>query len=195
MAANEVRESEKPRDYSLSPSIQREFGISPFTESNFFNPGNMFVSPWQTMQRMQEEMERMLPQSMRAFSQFHAPLQAQSWMPSVDVSEAIKHWTIEADLPGVRNEDVDVQVQNHQLIIRAELRQPEHKNEQEESRRHYYRRERRYGFFERVMPLPENVNEDQISCSFKDGVLTCNVPKKEDALGEQGRRIPISGKG
>jgi HSP20 family protein len=112
----------------------------------------------------------------------------QQWRPSVDISQNNQEWCVEAELPGVNKDDIDVQVHDHHLILRAEMRkeQPE-----EGEGRQYHHRERRYGFFERVLPLPENVDEEHIACDFKDGVLTLHLPKLEQAK-QEARRIPIT---
>lgn len=134
----------------------------------------------------------------------------------MDISENDKEWTIEAELPGVKPDDIEVRVQDHYLILRAELRQEveapageaqggQAQGEQERGaqerggqaqgeqapQRQYYYRERRYGYFQRIFPLPENVDEQQIRCEFRDGVLTIHIPKTEQAR-QQTRRIPVA---
>jgi HSP20 family protein len=146
------------------------------------------VSPWQMMRRMQEDMDR-------AFSQFFAGQgnigDRSSWAPRVDVSETDREWCIEAELPGVNKDQVEVHVQDHHLVMRAEMRD-EREEQPEGEQRRYHHRERRYGYFERAFPLPENVTEDDISCDFRNGVLTVRVPKREPAQ-PKGRRIPVWG--
>jgi hypothetical protein len=98
----------------------------------------------------------------------------------------------------VKPDDIDIQVRDNYLIVRAEMRQePEPEGErgrepkgQEGQQRQYLHRERRYGYFERTFPLPENVDNEKISCNFEQGVLTIHLPKTEQAR-QQGRRIPI----
>jgi HSP20 family protein len=175
-------------------------GLSPWGDSSLFAPSSFFntfgASPWQAMRRMQEDMDRL-------FSQLVVPEGAQGlgqglqqWAPSVDVSQDDKEWLVEVDLPGVKKDDIDVQVYQGHLILRAELRQesPHEPAAQEGAKqgpqRQYHRRERRYGYFERVVPLPQNVDDEQIRCEFRDGVLKVHIPR----LPEQrptGRKIAI----
>jgi len=162
------------------------------------------------MRRMQEDMDRLFniffggqggqagAPAQSGTGQAQAALQ---WAPSVDISETDREWRIEAELPGVSRDDIDLQVQQGYLILSAETRQEEETPApgggrqagqigQGAQSRQYHRRERRYGYFQRVIPLPENVSEDQITCEFRNGVLAVHVPKTEPAR-PQARRIPI----
>jgi len=167
--------------------------LSPWSEaSGSFFSGN----PWQMMRRMQEDMDRMFAQAFGAstnlgsFGGGFGGGALSQWSPSIDVSQTDKEWLIEAELPGVNREDIDVQVRDKHLFLRAEMRQKSDDGEGEQSNRQYYRRERQYGMIERVFPLPQDVNEEQIRCDFRDGVLTVHVPKAERQE-PQGRRIPV----
>jgi HSP20 family protein len=93
---------------------------------------------------------------------------------------------VRAELPGVKQEDVDITLQNGVLTISGE-----HKADQEEERGGYHVRERRYGSFRRSMSLPEGVDESKIRAKFEDGVLEVTV---EGAAVEQApKRIEIEG--
>ena len=94
---------------------------------------------------------------------------------ALDISENEKEIVVTADLPGVKKEDVDVQVHNGILSIRAQ-----HSEEHEEKKDHYYRRERSWGAVSRRVALPGVVNDPQVDATLKDGVLTLRValPKK-----------------
>jgi HSP20 family protein len=93
---------------------------------------------------------------------------------------------IRAELPGVKQEDVNITLQNGVLTISGE-----HKADQEEERGGYHVRERRYGSFRRSMSLPEGVDESKIRAKFEDGVLEVTV---EGAAVEQApKRIEIEG--
>ena len=144
------------------------------------------VSPWQMMRRMQEDMDRVFGQFLSGPSDTGSRT---SWTPKVDVSETDREWRIEAELPGVNKDQIEVHVQNHQLVIGAEMRDQQEQQPEGEQRRYHYR-ERRYGYFQRVFPLPENITENDISCDFRNGVLTVHVPKRERTQ-PQGRRVPI----
>jgi HSP20 family protein len=143
---------------------------------------------------MQEDMDR-------AFGQFFAPAmgaqQGQSasqpsMLPSMDVGETDKEIRLEVDLPGFKGDDINVEVQDGQLMLRAETQQKSG-NGAEENRR-YHRRERRYGFFEQVIPLPQSIDEEKIKADFRDGVLTISIPKSAEQ-GARSKRIPIGQQG
>jgi len=127
--------------------------------------------------------------------------------PHMDVSETDKEYHLEVDLPGVPEDAIDIEVKgDNTLIIRAEVRQEssegndpqQPQDEQQEAKpqqkqqRQYHYRERRYGRFERVLSLPQNVNPQNIAANFQNGVLTVTLPKREQ-IAPQGRRIPIGG--
>lgn len=167
-------------------------GLSRMVDTDLFSPTSFFsTSPWQMMRRMQEDMDRIFGQFFTEAPGAGTQAGLEQWRPNVDISQNNKEWCVEAELPGVNKDDIDVQVQDHHLILRAEMK----KEQQDEGEgRQYHHRERRYGFFERVLPLPENVDEEHIACDFKDGVLTLHLPKLEQAKQEP-RRIPITAGG
>lgn len=104
--------------------------------------------------------------------------------PSIDMSETDKEVKIIAELPGVEEKDVEVLLDSGMLRIRGEK-----KGEAEDKGRRLS--ERYYGRFERDIPLDSEVQEDKVSASFKQGVLTITLPKSEQAA-QKSKRIPIS---
>ena len=92
--------------------------------------------------------------------------------PAMDVAETDKAYEITAELPGMRESDVEVVAANGMLTIKGEK-----KEEKEEKKKDYYLSERRYGSFQRRMPIPEEVEADKIEATFKNGVLTVTLPK------------------
>lgn len=164
--------------------------VFPWGATGFGGAGSALTgSPWQLLRRMQEDVDRVFGQFFGGTSGFGTvPAISGQWAPRTDISETGNEWCIEADLPGVNREDIDVQIRDHHLILRAELRQPV--TEENDDRRRFHRKERQYGYFERVMPLPVNVNEDGIACDFSDGVLTIHVPKTSGTAPGQ-RRVPV----
>jgi HSP20 family protein len=101
-----------------------------------------------------------------------------SWRgsPAVDIVEGENAYELTAELPGMDENNIELQVTNGGLKIKGEK-----KEQKEEKRKDYYLSERRYGSFERFFPLPQGVDADKIEASFKNGVLTVTVPKKPDA--------------
>ncbi|HEV8579241.1 MAG TPA: Hsp20/alpha crystallin family protein [Thermoanaerobaculia bacterium] len=106
------------------------------------------------------------------------------WYPEIEVREKDGNLVVHADLPGLRKEDVHVEVQDNALILQGERRQ-----ESEKSEEGFYRSERSYGRFYRAIPLPEGVNPDQAQANFKDGVLEVTIPVPERP--SRGRKIDI----
>jgi len=112
---------------------------------------------------------------------------AASWMPAVDVHETSKELRLDVELPGIRQEDVEIEVENGMLSIRGQ-KSAERKEEGEEGRYHLV--ERSYGSFFRSFQLPPGVDEKQINADFENGVLHVRIPK---AALPQPRRIEIGG--
>ena len=100
-----------------------------------------------------------------------------AWTPRTDIMESDKEVTIDVELPGMKKEDIKVEVKNGMLSITGERKQ-ENKYESAESTR----TERYYGKFERAFSLPETIDDGKISAEYKDGILTLKMPKTEKAL-------------
>ena len=98
------------------------------------------------------------------------------WAPSVDILEDDKAYTIKADLPEVKKEDVRVSVENGVLVISGERHA-----EKEEKDRRYRRIERSHGSFVRSFTVPEDADAAKVSAAFKDGMLVVTLPKTEAA--------------
>jgi HSP20 family protein len=111
--------------------------------------------------------------------------QARRWIPPIDLVEAEDHFLLKADLPGLSEEDVSIEVQDGSLTISGERR-----DEHEERERGWYRIERAFGSFNRSLTLPDGVDPDSIEASFSHGVLEVRIPKPEE---RKPRRIEISG--
>jgi HSP20 family protein len=97
------------------------------------------------------------------------------WVPAMDLVEADDHFVLKADLPGLREEDVKIEVQDGTLTLSGER-----KAEHEASQGGWYRIERSFGSFSRSLTLPEHVDASAISASFNDGVLEVRIPKPEE---------------
>jgi HSP20 family protein len=110
--------------------------------------------------------------------------QGRRWVPPMDLVEAEDHFVLKADLPGLREGDVNIEVQDGTLTISGE-REAEHQQRE----RGWYRIERSFGSFNRSLTLPDGVDPDGIAASFSDGVLEVRIPKPEE---RKPRRISIS---
>lgn len=102
------------------------------------------------------------------------------WSPAVDIFETENELVLRADLPDVKLENIDVRVENETLTIKGERR-----FEQKEDTKGFHRIERSYGTFVRSFSVPSSVENDKVGASYKDGVLTVTLPKKETAKPRQ----------
>ena len=108
---------------------------------------------------------------------------AQRWLPAMDLVEAEDHFLLKADLPGLGEEDVSIEIQDHTLTITGER-----KAEHEEKERGWYRVERQFGRFSRSLTLPEGIDPEGVSAAFDKGVLEVRIPKPEE---RKPRRVQI----
>jgi HSP20 family protein len=107
---------------------------------------------------------------------------ARLWTPPVDIEETEDAWVIEAEVPGVRREDVHVDVQDNELAITGEIKERERTGI-------LRRRTRKTGEFEFRVTLPGQVDAERIDANLRDGVLTVRIPKPEQA---RPRRIDVT---
>ena len=96
------------------------------------------------------------------------------WVPPMDLVEAEDHFVLKADLPGLSEDDVSIEIDDGALKISGER-----KAEHESNERGWYRVERAFGSFARTLSLPEGVDADAVSASFDRGVLEVTIPKPE----------------
>jgi len=101
---------------------------------------------------------------------------ARPWVPAVDIFETENEWVLKADLPDVKLEDVDIQIENGNLTLKGER-----KFQKEENGKGYQRVERSYGTFARYFSLPDTVDSENVRADYANGVLTVKLPKKEVA--------------
>ena len=112
--------------------------------------------------------------------------------PRVDVAEDEKAVTLTAEVPGVNEKDIDVSLVGDQLTIKGEKRS-EHEEKKDVQGHVVHRTERSYGAFQRTITMPYQVDPEQVSAQFKDGVLTVTLPKPPDAVAQkQGRKIEVN---
>ena len=109
-----------------------------------------------------------------------------NWSPAVDVKETDNSFVLTADIPGLTKKDIKVNVANGKLSISGERT---YETDQENDNYHY--RERRFGTFDRSFNLPDTVDEEKISASFKIGILNVSLPKHENILPKE-REIKVS---
>jgi HSP20 family protein len=105
------------------------------------------------------------------------------WVPAMDLVETDDAFVLKADLPGLDENDVKLEVEDNVLTVAGER-----KAEHEEKREGYYRVERAYGAFRRSLTLPEGVDPEAVTAGFSKGVLSVRIPKPED---RKPRRVSI----
>lgn len=163
------------RERDLSTGREMTTGTSgaamtrPFGAPAFFGG----AQPFMLMQRMAEDMDRLFGQFGLGRTGFtlSPALDQPLWSPPVELFERGNNLVVRADLPGVKKEDLNIEIQDDLLTISGERR-----SEEEENREGFYRSERSYGSFYRSIPLPNEVKADQVNASFRDGVLEVTLP-------------------
>ena len=145
-------------------------------EKKQLTPVRAAVDPFALLRRMTTELERTFDDpfwssvrwpELRAF----AGPDVVKWLPKVDVFEKDNRLFTRVDLPGMKKEDVKVEVTDGHLTLSGER-----KHEAEDKKDNVYRTEREYGSFYRAIPLPEGVKLDEIKATFADGVLEVSIP-------------------
>jgi HSP20 family protein len=110
-----------------------------------------------------------------------------SSMPAVNIREDEKNYILDLAIPGIDKKDLKIDINEDVLTISSEI-----KNESEESKNGYKRKEFSYSSFCRSFYIPENVNRDKIDANYKDGVLSVELPKQEEEKNKITRKIEIS---
>jgi HSP20 family protein len=128
--------------------------------------------------QMRAEMDRLF-ENFIGRGVFGTPVQSQATQltPSIDVRENEKEIVIDAELPGMNENDVQIVVREGVVSLKGEK-----KSERDEKKDTYHLVERSYGSFERLFRLPEGVNEEQIKADFNNGVLHVVIPKRPEAI-------------
>jgi HSP20 family protein len=144
-------------------------------------------APFRTLQRFADEMDRMFDDfglGRRSTAPLWRETGGEAWAPEIDVFQKNNELTIRADLPGMKKDEVSVDITDDAITL-----QGERKRESEEEREGVYRSERSYGSFCRVIPLPEGAMAEQAKANFHDGVLEITMPAPPAS---KGRRLEIS---
>jgi len=134
-------------------------------------------SPFDQLSNLREEINHLFQTPFADLGRSSRFLNA--WAPTLDMYENKDAFTIRAEIPGVKKEDIDVSVQNGVLSISGERKGSERKEAEN------YRTERFFGRFTRSITLPAPVNADKVKASYKDGVLSIHLPKTEEAKPKQ----------
>lgn len=103
-----------------------------------------------------------------------------SFVPGIDISETNDSFEVTVELPGMNKEDIDISLDNSRLTISGER-----KFEEKEDGKTYHRVETRYGSFNRSFQLPDNVDEESINATYKNGLLNITIKKTQDKVKKQ----------
>jgi HSP20 family protein len=153
-----------------------------------WRPGRGLV-PWRPFSEL-EEMERrfedifgrpFLPSVWRRI-----PTMEMGWAPAIEVFEKEDKFVVKAELPGMKEEDIDISVVGDTLTVKGER-----KTESEVKEEDYYCCERSYGSFSRSIAVPSNVDAKKIEASYEDGVLEVSLPKAPEV---KPKKISVSAK-
>jgi HSP20 family protein len=180
--ASSDRTNNEPR----SRQVTRQRSGSELDRRRGYEPA-IYSSPLSMMRRMHEEMDRVFSDLFgtgSSGSAFGGGLS--TWMPAVEVSERDNQMNICAELPGLKPEEVKVEVTDDAIVIEGER-----KDETEGKEGGRWHSERRYGQFYRAIPLPDGADADQIRAEFRNGELHVTVPVQQSQ--SKRRQIPVKG--
>ena len=136
----------------------------------------MNMHPFKNIEKTRSEMDRLLDTFLFGKPKSRGFAEQEEWQPPVDVAETESALIVNVEIPGVDPKDIDVSLSGDTLLIEGEK-----KPETEEKEEDYHLVERNYGNFTRSIHLPVEIQNDKISASYKNGVLTVGLPKPERA--------------
>ncbi len=142
----------------------------------------MKYDPFRDLRNLQNEMNRVFGGNTVRFSDREESFRG-VWAPNVDIFESADKIVLEAELAGLKSEDVDVSIENNVVTLKGER-----KFEKADESDNYHRVERAYGSFARSFTLPRTVVSDEANADFQNGVLRVTLPKREEA---KARKIEI----
>jgi len=134
---------------------------------DYWSPGSMI-----------QEMEKMFDDFKLGFGEM--PSKSIARLPSIDVKDEENQYVMEAELPGIKKNEVTIEIDDDAVIIKAEK-----ENSSEEQRKGFVRRERGYVSFYRQIPLPADVDSSQATAKMEDGLLIVTLPKKVEMIGSK----------
>lgn len=149
--------------------------------------------PFRELDRLQNEVNRLFdgytgPQTDgRASGAAVSPLSGRMWSPAVDIAENENELVLYAEVPGLKQADIDIELTGDTLTIRGER-----KFENDERKDNFLRVERSYGRFQRSFTLGVPIDADRVAASYRDGVLEIHLPKSETT---KPRKVPVNGSG
>lgn len=145
-------------------------------KTNALAPRKELLAPFASLQ---QEMNKLFDEIKTGWGFAHPPLFEPfvDFHARLDMKDNQKEIVISAELPGVELKDIDISLKGDSLVLKGEKRM-----EKEEKDKGYYRMERSYGSFYRVIPLPCEIEKENVDAVYKDGVLTVTLQKTKEAL-------------
>ncbi|MCD4779009.1 MAG: Hsp20/alpha crystallin family protein [Candidatus Omnitrophica bacterium] len=151
--------------------FDKKYSILP----NFYSQSNQW-DPFKEMDRLQKEMNRMFKDSFWRGAGLSNFERGHVFDLDADIKEKKDAYIIKLDIPGMDKSDINIELQDHNLIISGEKSGDVEENKENE----FYKRERSFGYFSRAIPLPQNASDKNIQVDYKKGVLTIKIPKESD---------------
>jgi len=136
-------------------------------------------SPFDRLTSLREEMNRLLDGSLAAFGTRDFGLFS-GWNPALDIYQDKDNVYVKVELPGMKREEIDISLHDGMLTIAGERKQEVEVREGET-----FRNERFFGRFHRTVTLPTQVDGDRVKATYRDGILTVELPKSEEAKPKQ----------
>ncbi|WP_456401144.1 Hsp20/alpha crystallin family protein [Persephonella sp.] len=134
-------------------------------------PATFTWNPFRELARIEHELNKIFNELVPAPVKGEV-VEVRTWNPRVDIYEKDNKLIIEAEIPGAKKEDIELKIKDNSVIIRGEVKKEEEKKDET-----YYRSERFYGRFERVIPLPIEVKPEEAKATIEDGILKLEIPK------------------
>lgn len=201
MASDREQKIATSRESAPSSAASGGTGVSRQEQGRGLRGQSAGMNPFTLMRRLSEDMDRIfgdfpfsgfgiLPSlsspGRGSLNSLLGDIDRATWSPSVDVFQRGDDLVVHADLPGVSQDDISVEVNDGMLTLTGQ-RQQQH----EENRGNVYRSERSYGSFYRVIPLPEEADLSQAKATFKDGVLEVTIPVPQRSRESRSRKLEI----
>ena len=133
------------------------------------------MAPWSALRELENEFSKMFGDERRGWA--GVPTE---WYPSVDLNETDDAYELQADIPGIPKDDIEVVAVDNTVTIKGER-----KDEHESTGKGYHRFERQYGSFQRTFEIPGGFESDKVEARYEDGVLHVTLPKREESKPKQ----------
>ena len=149
-------------------------GLIPYRKNEWLS------DPFRELENLQKEMNRLFGVSAAGNPWEDTAVFRGQCSPAIDVYDSQDNFQVKADLPGMKKEEIEISLQDNNLTIKGEK-----KKDNEVKEKDYYKTERFYGSFSRILRFPAAIDAEKIDARYENGVLTVTLPKKEEAKPKQ----------